>query len=112
MASSSFSSAYLDLDEVAKKRYIDKLELIGGGTIDPYVTRSAIQCCDENLFPAVEWPDIFNYLISAPSPYTQEELKAWNVLKEDDKICILRADKGHAMVVMNASEYDKKCTNC
>ena len=30
------------------------------------------------------------------------------VVTEDDNICIFRADKGYATVVMNASEYDRK----
>ena len=76
-----FSAMYHDLDEQGKKRYREKLKLIGPGCHDPYVTSSTVRNCEDSLFPPVQWPDIHNHLINAPSPYTRQELKAFKSLE-------------------------------
>ena len=54
-------------------RYVNKLGLIEGN--DPYELVGWSEC-DEN-FPSVSYPDIVNYLVFTPSPYTLEDLKAY-----------------------------------
>lgn len=75
----SYSSSYEDLNDSGKKRYREKLDLIGTGVVDPYVTRSRVSHSDD-YFPLVEWPDVYNYLINAPSPITRQALKAYKSL--------------------------------
>ena len=80
-AARTFSIEY-DLDKPAKKRSVEKLDMIEKDAKDPY-------CVAENLssqadlteltevLPLVEFGDLYHYLITAPSPVTKEELKAW-----------------------------------
>ena len=73
MASEVFSSIYKDLDAAGKVRYREKLKRIGDSVIDPYLF------CDDALptsqYPLVEYGDIYDYLIDAPSPHTKEQLR-------------------------------------
>ena len=56
-----------------------------GGIRDPYLTMDLEQeSLDWQDWPEVvypEIPDIFNYLINTPSPYTMQELKAYKSLE-------------------------------
>ena len=72
-----FGKIYGELDEVAKKRYREKLDRIVSNVSDPYVLskNSAVE-----FFPSIEWPDVYNYLVNTPSPYTKESLKAYKSL--------------------------------
>ena len=74
------SSYYSSLEEGRKKKYEDKLKALG--IDDPYMY-SKTDCVkdDPALWPRVEYPDIYNYLISTPSRYTREELKAYKSLE-------------------------------
>ena len=78
-----FSSYYSSLDEAAKTRYREKLQMLGG-IKDPYiywqveVELNSAQKVEWYGWPEVEYPDIYNYVIASPSPHTSEELKAWN----------------------------------
>ena len=78
-AGTAFSGYYYGLEEAAKSRYREKLSLLGEFK-DPY------QAIDldretENIYwqnwPAVEYPDIFNYLIATPSPYKLISLEGY-----------------------------------
>lgn len=60
-------------------RYKDKIQKIGGK--DPYKLPSDSFSKDPKLLPSVTYPDIFNYLIMNPSPYTKEDLKAYKGLE-------------------------------
>ena len=71
---------YLELSEESRKRYDEKIDLLGG--VDPYFrmdaksTSSAVEWMD---WPDVMHGDIFNYLILTPG-YTFEQLLAYKSL--------------------------------
>ena len=67
------SDNYKQLDSTGQKRYEEKLSMLGLKE-DPYVLPGST---DRSLWPQVEYPDIYNYLINSPSPYTKESLKAY-----------------------------------
>ena len=82
-AGKAFSTYYDGLEESAKSRYKEKLALLCG-IRDPYLGIDLDQgesSLDWQNWPAVEYPDIFNYLITTPSPYTMQELKAYKSLE-------------------------------
>ncbi len=74
------STQYEELDAVAKRRYIEKLDLIDGRAKDPYSVTGERGERLADFLPLVEYPDIFNYLITAPSPVTKDDLKAYKSL--------------------------------
>ena len=79
------SSYYYSLEESAKFRYKEKLALLGGIT-DPYITMELrldqdSESLDWQNWPEVRYLDIFNYLITTPSPYTMQELRAYKSLE-------------------------------
>ena len=47
---------------------------------DPYLNWQSEASIDWQLWPDIEYPDIFNYLIESPSVYTCESLKAYRSL--------------------------------
>ena len=57
------------------RRYVEKIGFIGGA--DPYQLAPSSWICDDPvILPSVGYPDIVNYLVFSPSPYT-EDLKAY-----------------------------------
>ena len=73
-----FSSKYGLLDDVAKTRYVEKLDLIAKGAKDPNCVSVDMQSESlSNLLPLVEFGDLYHYLITALSPATKNELEAW-----------------------------------
>ena len=81
MSTSLRSKYYLELSEESRKRYDDKIELLGG--LDPYC-RTEVKSTESNAVEWMDWPDvmhgdIFNYLILTPE-YTFEQLKAYKSL--------------------------------
>ena len=42
---------------------------------------------DEKLLPAITYPDIVNYLLLTPSPYTSDNLKSYKGLHAYNQIC-------------------------
>ena len=66
-----------DLDGTAKERYLSKLSVIGGQ--DPYEILSWSE--DPQILPKITYPDIVNYLLFSPSPYTMDDLKSYKSLE-------------------------------
>ena len=79
-SSKKLAPDYLEtLDTAARKRYKEKTDLIGGE--DLYAMGSESFSAEPSAFPDVTYPDIVNYLINSPSPYTLETLKAYKGLE-------------------------------
>ena len=74
-----YSEYYSQLDNCVKTRYSEKLKSIGESVDDPYTFAPSHGITPE-LMPTVEYPDIYNFLINTPSPYTKDELKAYKSL--------------------------------
>ena len=70
-----YSSVNNDLCVLSKKCYREKLDRVRKDSVYPYLPVSD----DRRLssFPGVEYPDVYNYLVNAPSPYTKEAMKAY-----------------------------------
>ena len=64
----SYSTYYYELDEIAKERYREKLQKLGG-LADPYLERRRDDhtSIGWQLWPKVKYPDIYSYLIATPS---------------------------------------------
>ena len=80
-----YSLHYQTLEENAKRRYREKLAMLGD-IEDPYIAINAAASSrgpglDWQHWPDVEYPDIFNYFIATPSPYTQQQLRAYKSLE-------------------------------
>ena len=80
MAVQELSEIYRDLDRAGKTRYAEKLAFIGSDQ-DPYVTSRSLTPGATPDFPSVEYPDLYHYLVNAPSPCTKEEMKAYKSLE-------------------------------
>ena len=61
------------MDRLHFARYQEKLSLIDG--IDPYNVSKESVVHNVDAFPAVTYPDIVNYLVFGPSPFTMEDLR-------------------------------------
>ena len=76
-----YATYFESLDAVARRRYEEKLDMLPGNVDDPYVNSSFVPGNTVNhLWPEVEYPDIYNYLINSVSTYTREQLKAYKSL--------------------------------
>ena len=59
------------------KRYVEKIAVIGE---DPYKISKGEFSSSPDILPSITYPDIYNYLVVNPSPYSKEELKAYKSL--------------------------------
>ena len=68
------------LDKQERTRYDGKLKLIGGE--DPYEMTTSVwsRPDDVKLLPKITYPDIVNYLVFSPSPYTSDDMKSYKGL--------------------------------
>ena len=66
-----------NLEADAKARYFEKLTIID----DEYPYELGTLSTDEKLLPAIIYPDIVNYLLFTPSPYTADDLKSYRGLQ-------------------------------
>lgn len=75
---------YLTLDETSQGRYSEKLSMLGG-IDDLYITLDNAAVREQGLewqdWPNLLYPDIYNYLMEAPSVYTKKEIKAYKSLE-------------------------------
>ena len=62
-----------------RERYIEKLSKINFE--DPYLINIEKTINDTDEHPSITYPDIVNYLLFAPSPYTAEQLKCFKSLE-------------------------------
>ena len=68
-----YSIYYQELSKEAKRRYNEKLHMLHLKA-EPYTFSREEWSSDISFWPEVEYPDIYNYLINTPSPYTKDEL--------------------------------------
>ena len=59
-------------DQDAKKRYLDKLRVIGG--VDPYETEKKDWKDEVDMWPSITHVNLGMYLLVTPSPYSGEDL--------------------------------------
>ena len=80
MSGCSVRSAYFqDLQGDSRRRYAEKVTVLG---YDPYhLPPDRVQLPNPGDWPNVEYPDIYNYLMATPSPYTKEQMKAYKSLE-------------------------------
>ena len=73
-----FSKYFDSLDPPSRKRYCEKIKLIDN--VDPDVLDEEEFTYDINCFPSVTYPDIINYLVFGPSPFSADDMKAYKSL--------------------------------
>ena len=80
------SQYFKSLDPESKKRNRTKLSCIG--FIDPYSDFGVNDpfTGDDDILPAVSYPDIVNYLLFTPSAYTSEDMKSYKSLQAYNQV--------------------------
>ena len=77
-------SYYSTLDPWSQKRYNEKTELIEKK--DRYTLSENEFSVDFDNFPSISYPDIVNYLVFRPSPYSADDMKAYKSLKAHNQV--------------------------
>ncbi|XP_052780480.1 uncharacterized protein LOC128217384 [Mya arenaria] len=89
------------LSAIEKGRYLEKMKLIDNK--DPYEATFVKGFSDDkSLLPTISYPDIVNYLIFTPSPYSKDDLKAYKSLN-----CYVQAQCGWVSEVKAAVVGDR-----
>ena len=78
------NSNFESLDPPSRKRYMEKISVIGG--IHPCAIKSEKFDCNIENFPAVTYRDIANYLIFGSSPFTANQLKTYKSLEAYNQV--------------------------
>nr|XP_054755271.1 uncharacterized protein LOC129261235 [Lytechinus pictus] len=73
------STYFNGLDEASKARYEEKISFIGG--VDPYSLPKRSWSEDPDIFPAISYADIVNFVLFSPSPYTLEDMRSYKSLE-------------------------------
>ena len=76
------SDYFTSLDPVARKRYVERLNLLGlDQSGDPYAdSNSGKFANDMTKWPPVEFGHLFFYFIERPGLYTRRQVKQWKSL--------------------------------
>ena len=78
-------SDYMEkLDPPTRKRYKEKLKVIGG--VDPYCIEGDDANSTEATIPDITYFDVVNYLVFSPSPYTTEDMKPYKSLETYNQV--------------------------
>ena len=72
------------LDPPTKKRYKEKLLIIGN--IDPYSAPDSHFSVKIGDFPSICYPDIVNYLVFSPRPFSADDMKAYKSLEAYNQV--------------------------
>ena len=72
------------LDPPTQKRYKEKLEITGN--IDPYSAPDSHFSVKIGNFPLICYPDIVNYLVFSPSPFSTDDMKAYKSLEAYNQV--------------------------
>ena len=75
---------YSTLDPPSQKRYNEKTELIENK--DPYTLSENEFSVDFGNFPSISYPNIVNYLVFIPSPYSADDMKAYKSLETYNQV--------------------------
>jgi len=103
-----YYSALKDID--GRKRYQDKLSLLGG--LDPYETTRTEWQDDVDLWPNTTHMHVGMYLLHTPSPYTGDELLNYksldcyrNFLAGWVREVLVRAQENRRIVIAKVSHF-------
>ena len=84
-STSTNASDYMGkLDPPTRKRYKEKLKVIGG--VDPYCIEGDDANSTEATIPDITYFDVVNYLVFSPSPYTTEDMKPYKSLETYNQV--------------------------
>ena len=84
-STSTNASDYMGkLDPPTRKRYKEKLKVIGG--VDPYCIEGDDANSTEATIPDIIYFDVVNYLVFSPSPYTTEDMKPYKSLETYNQV--------------------------